>query len=438
MKDSAVPSAGRAGWTIKAALDAARALLADGRDAETLASLEGLPAEAVNRPALHMLRGQALMGLGRFDEAEASARKALALRPDLGAPLVLICRAVLASDNPERIVDVLHEALEAGAALQGLGFAIKALSQFPEPDTADLRRTIAARFPVQAKVWLAHFGQRQADSRGEPGPFHRALAGDVAQALSVLTDEAAEVRALGSLAEAQTLLRAIPGPDRRKRDLVHDSGEDLLISPKGGSGTTVVVFTGLARGTMVDVEVFDAFLAGQGLAAIYLRDPSRNLYLNGVPAVGPGRSGTIEALRRHLGALDTRRIVTVGTSAGGYAAILYGLALGARRIVSCAGPTVLNAAARGSIGDARARIVARRLQSLFPPSDLDLRPHIEAADQATRITVAFGAQVPVDAAHAARIADLPNVSLLPVEGHDRHNIIVPMLASGHLIGLLTS
>src|SRR5438128_681288 len=60
-----------------------------------------------------------------------------------------------------------------------------------------------------------------------------------------------------------------------------------------------------------------------------------------VRSLGPTRDATLASLRRFIAFREGRRVVCIGNSAGGFAALDYGLALGADAVLCIAGQTNL-------------------------------------------------------------------------------------------------
>lgn len=101
----------------------------------------------------------------------------------------------------------------------------------------------------------------------------------------------------------------------------------------------VIAFTGLQGG--LNVTPFDFFSATGLLSSsrILLRDPSNLLYLTGVGAEAPTFWTLLERLRSEIARLKPERVTCVGTSSGGYAALLFGHLLEVDQ-VHAFGPTI--------------------------------------------------------------------------------------------------
>lgn len=203
-----------------------------------------------------------------------------------------------------------------------------------------------------------------------------------------------------------------------KRSLVKDIGhEDVVVGMADNPKAIVMVFTGLADQAMVPIEMLDRYFAALNVSAIYLRDPDRLLFNKGIASLAEGFEGTVDHLRTFIAESGAARLVTIGTSAGGYAAMRYGLSLGAEKIVCFSAPTNLKPDFLAD--DGRGRIVARRLQSL-PPQALDVRPMIQAQRGKADIHLVFGEKMSADSRHAHYLEGVAGVTLHPLAGVDSH------------------
>lgn len=155
---------------------------------------------------------------------------------------------------------------------------------------------------------------------------------------------------------------------------------------------------------------------------LLVRDPSRSWYNAGLPGVGDTVEEIAAWLREELAGLGARRVVTTGSSMGGYAAILFGCLLGAERVVALAPQTVLDPA----------------LRWMMPPPELELQaPDLEPAMRGapgTAVDLVFGWGSPLDTYHAQRVARVPSVRLLRVEGG--HDVAAELAEQGRLWPLL--
>ena len=124
-----------------------------------------------------------------------------------------------------------------------------------------------------------------------------------------------------------------------QRVLLHDDGSELLVAPKQGAETVMLVFTGLANRAGISVRLLDAYLATLNISVIYLRDNTRLLFNDGIESVADSYEGTLEIIKQRIKELGAKKIICFGNSGGGFAAIRYGIDLNAEKIIGINGVT---------------------------------------------------------------------------------------------------
>lgn len=232
-----------------------------------------------------------------------------------------------------------------------------------------------------------------------------------------------------TLDDLDLFLRELPTDDQLQRTTVTDDGSDVVVSDIGPSGIGIVFFGGLANRYGLDMESLDRFIAAAGHTAIYLRDRQRCLFLKGIPDI-PGSVEGLEAYLRDLKQeLGLNRLVMIGSSSGGLAALKYGVAISADGIRCFGGPTTAATEAMETFGDARGRALTRRLSRDLAPEALDVAPDVAKAAGSVPIQMYYGAEMPQDSAQAERLRGIAGVSLLPVPDVDRHDILFQMIAN---------
>ena len=92
--------------------------------------------------------------------------------------------------------------------------------------------------------------------------------------------------------------------------------------------TLTIVFGGLDPrvDTLPPFEFFKTFASSPSLFnthVLFVRDRQRAWYFHGIHGESNGVKSNIAFLRKEIEALDARRVVCVGCSMGGFAAILY-------------------------------------------------------------------------------------------------------------------
>ena len=128
-----------------------------------------------------------------------------------------------------------------------------------------------------------------------------------------------------------------------------DAGEP----PPEAVGTLVVAFAGAdahipgaVEGGVPAHEFVRALRAVRADAAIFVRDVLRSWYLRGAGASGHDFAAMCEALRAEIDVVQPRRVVTLGCSMGGYAAVRAALLLRAAACVAFAPQVLIDPYAR--------------------------------------------------------------------------------------------
>ncbi|ROQ20047.1 hypothetical protein EDC38_0640 [Marinimicrobium koreense] len=186
---------------------------------------------------------------------------------------------------------------------------------------------------------------------------------------------------------------------------------------RGSSGRVFLVFAGLAQEYAMPQFEFSKALSGGGDTFVFLRDPSRSWYQHGIEGIGQNRAETLQEIKNLLSELNCNRVVTIGSSAGGYGAIDYGLYLGADDCLAFSPQTILSSSGRAKIGDDRWEKWLGKLSDVY-------RRDINGCcfnGARTRLHLYYGNQDSLDRIHAEKLVDSVNVSLYEVVGA-RHNV----------------
>lgn len=221
----------------------------------------------------------------------------------------------------------------------------------------------------------------------------------------------------------------VPDDDALRRPLIEDDGRADVIIGEGRRKVAVLLFTGLADRLLLPLPVFDRYLSELDITAIYLRDPKRIGYFEGVPSLADDYAGTIARLRAMLAERGIERVFTVGNSAGGMAAVSYGIDLGAETVLGFSAPVSLTQEAADR--DGRTARFANRIVDKVPAELRDLRGRLERSP-GTRVRLFFGAAMPEDRFHAEALDGLDNVTLHPIEGMVGHGALFRVAQTGQL------
>jgi pimeloyl-ACP methyl ester carboxylesterase len=189
--------------------------------------------------------------------------------------------------------------------------------------------------------------------------------------------------------------RSQPKPDE-------DVGCTLSVST--GSDKAIVAFTGWGErpGRFGFFGLSKFFPEWNRLL---VRDPSQNWYNTGLPRVGDTVDEIADRIRSMVDELGAKRTIAIGSSMGGYAAILFGCKIGADRAIALVPQTLLHPDL-----------------PIAPPADVslqvpDLKPVVCDAPE-TKIDLIAAWDDLSDVFHARRIGASPSVRILAApEGH---------------------
>jgi hypothetical protein len=204
-------------------------------------------------------------------------------------------------------------------------------------------------------------------------------------------------------------------------------GVDVLAWRKSGHRRTLFFFTGSALSSLPRIAMLHQTFKTMNCNLVYVRDHQKLCHmagLAGMPSVDP--SGMTKELRYIHQNLRGTDIVTAGSSVGGYAALRYGLFLGASATLgfSAFTNTVMDKAELQQNPD------VKRLYDHNPLQLEDLLPLYAQAPTAPRVTLCYSEDHAVDSRHALHMDSLPGLTLLPVPGLADHDTIKHFQTTG--------
>lgn len=180
--------------------------------------------------------------------------------------------------------------------------------------------------------------------------------------------------------------------------------------------------------------------SGQVFNHLFIRDIHNSWYHRGIPGLGrhvDEAAGTLRGLIRSMG---VARVITIGQSMGGYAAIMFGVLLGAERILSFVPLSHLDPDEAIRQGDRRFLRVMHDLRANPPKSLYDDLPRM-LKDPSFRgdLHVLYGTHPGhddgvssnLDALHAFRIASYKKTFLHPWPASG-HTLVKWLIDHGHI------
>lgn len=203
------------------------------------------------------------------------------------------------------------------------------------------------------------------------------------------------------------------------------------------SSTLYIFFGGMAAG--IAMPPFEFYRAARIVDdnKLFLRDFAQCWYHAGLPGYSRDLSSTADYLRRRIGELGARRVVFVGNSMGGYAAMLFAARLGFGEVIAFAPQTFVSPRLRFRHRDRRwpRQIAKLRWLGLSRERAWDLRPLLARCDERLRVSVFVSPEDRLDLVHARHIQDLPCVTTHVVAGGG-HDLVRVLRDDGSLPGIM--
>lgn len=386
------------------------------------ASLGTLPWQA------RLLLADLLIGVARLDEALAVAEQLHAERPDRPEGWHRLLRVCGMLGLSQRAADLIASGLQVRPDDSILLYHYNRVPLAPAAAAHLFRqiRTLAESHGVADERWQFEYALACLEA-GATRDAVRVLSRIPPGTPTALKSEPLR-RAIASRPSASWRAAARFEDDRSR---------DVQVVHAPGAAATILVFTGLAgRLFYLPVRHVDTLLAPFAANVVYLRDIRLRGYLDGIASLGD-LSATLAHLARLVAELGAPRLVTIGSSVGGFGAVRYAARLGATAALSLAGPTTLDSSAIADLVAAEADEGNAGLRELgMRDFENDLVPDIIGSPQ-MRITYCFGAASSADIAHTRRIETFPNVVLRPEPDCGDHFVALHVIARGAFESLLS-
>ncbi len=231
---------------------------------------------------------------------------------------------------------------------------------------------------------------------------------------------------------------AIAGGEFRK-DLENPE-VPLSLDMAADSQTLLLAFGGMVGRIGIPPFEFFSLTGAMPVKRLFVRDLRQAWYHHGIPRHGSTIPEVAESLARLIADHDVERLVVAGTSAGGYAALVFGTLLGADTVLCFAPQTVLDLDILADMDDHRwdYRIAEHPGTGILDAHWTDLRRALPEAHRAdttrradTSYRIYFDDSLRGDRLHAERLADLAGVRLYRF-GRGGHNIARTLRQTGAL------
>jgi len=174
-----------------------------------------------------------------------------------------------------------------------------------------------------------------------------------------------------------------------------------------GQARVVLAFGGMASHLQMPPAEFGRTFAERRSDVIFFKDFQQCWYQQGLLGLTTDVPSTAQYIRDTVAAHGWQQVTTVGTSAGGYAAILFGALIGAARIVAFSPQTLVGPQAFRRFASTDSRKGDIDLKGRY----LDLAKVLEETGFAGMIDIYFGLQNKMDVLAAEWLQRFPNVKL---------------------------
>ena len=185
----------------------------------------------------------------------------------------------------------------------------------------------------------------------------------------------------------------------------------------------LVAFCGLADRLQVPILVVLQHLDGTRFDVLLLRDPSKRIYLQGVPDYAQDLALVAQRIRADVDLERYRAIRSIGTSGGGWAAFTVGTMLGADRAVSMSG--------KPPGATFRLTQMWERRGYTLDDQNVDFlsfeRLYNSIPVRSTRLLAFFGADYQIDREGAEAFEQLVGAVGIGFRGVDDHNLMFEIL-----------
>jgi hypothetical protein len=190
----------------------------------------------------------------------------------------------------------------------------------------------------------------------------------------------------------------------------------LHIIPRPDAIGTLVTFGGVGR---LFVRLHEP--GEEAYNKIELRDPLSRAYLSSVPGLGTHYTNCMRNLRNILRGMGSVPRYFVGFSLGGYAALRYGIDLGAKRVLVFNGTPSLDLSASIPGDGVAQHPILRKMDISASVFGVDLVPRLCSEQGVPEVIMVHGAEHARDTLLAQLVSDVPNARVLPIRGFSGHN-----------------
>lgn len=223
---------------------------------------------------------------------------------------------------------------------------------------------------------------------------------------------------------------------------MRESSEGILEDLSAPSQVLAIAFGGMMMRLdgLPPFEFFRVLDSVTPAKKLFLRDQSQAYYHHGIPGLGDDIAEVATGIHKIAERTGALKLVMLGNSGGGYAALLFGRLLGADEVHAFAPTTFILPELRDRYDDHRfenrwaALMESGRYQAQYG----DLRRFFEdTPPRDTRFVIHYCSTYELDVVHAEWLANDPEVELRPYETGD-HGLVRRLRETGELTDLLST
>ena len=178
----------------------------------------------------------------------------------------------------------------------------------------------------------------------------------------------------------------------------------------------VVAFSGMATQLSMPPAEFMRTFVSKNISVIFIKDFWQCWYQKGLLGLTKNVDETAMFLKQELSEINAKKVIFIGTSAGGYASILFGILLNIDEILSFSPQTYIEKKVFAKFKSVDSRIDDINFTSPY----LDLSKIPESQSYSGKMNIYYGDQNKHDKQHARKLSQFKSVNLidLPTNTHN--------------------